>query len=116
MVEDRFPYEQSAFCPGDLETARRWNEVLESTGTESVRARLVQSTFGSRASMAIGTETNMTKGFVEQWLGWHDQNRSKRELSFRRNQIFWTRWAALAASVAAAAGAIGWIVTIWRKG
>jgi hypothetical protein len=38
---------------------------------------------------------------------------SRRETDFRRSQIFWTRWAALAATIIAIAGVIGWVVTIW---
>jgi hypothetical protein len=112
---DRFPYEQSSWAPSDTEQQRRWYDALERTGTESVRARLAQLYVGSSAAIAIGTETSLTKGFAEEWLAWHDRKKSERETSFRRDQIFWTRWAAIAATVASLAAAIGWALTAYRK-
>jgi hypothetical protein len=67
---------------------------------------LAQVDYGSGGAIAIGTEPAMTRGFAEQWLAWQDSAKAKREHTFRRNQIFWTRWASFAGSVAAAA--IGW--------
>src|SRR5262245_53272192 len=112
MPDQRFPYEQ---CPwGSPEKQQQWYEALERIGPEAVRIRLAQVDCGSAGAIAIGTETMMTKGFAEQWLGWRDREKASREDKFRSNQIFWTRWAACAASVAAAAAAIGWLVTIFR--
>ena len=51
-------------------------------------------------------------GFAQHWLAWHDRQRAEREASFRRNQIFWSRWTALAATATALVVAIGWIVTL----
>jgi hypothetical protein len=116
MTEDRFPFETSQWHPGDLERQRTWYEALERTGTGSVRIRLQQIEGSSNASMSVGGVQSMTKGFAEEWLAWHDQRKDEREREFRRNQIFWTRWAAFAATVAAAAGAIGWIITVVRRG
>jgi hypothetical protein len=56
----------------------------------------------------------MTKGFAQEWLAWHDAQKAQRESTFRADQIYWTRWAALAATGAALAAAIGWAFTIWR--
>jgi hypothetical protein len=89
--------------------------VLEQTGPENVRARLAQTDAGSGGSISIGTENSLTIGFAQEWLAWHDRQKSAREMRFRGSQIFWTRWAALAATVAGAATAIGWAFTIYRK-
>jgi IstB-like ATP binding protein len=67
-----------------------------------VRARLAQVDAGSAGAIAIGSETMMTKGFAEEWLAWKDQRKAEREDRFRQMRVFWTRWAALAASIAAA--------------
>jgi hypothetical protein len=97
MPEQRFPYEKNSWHGGDAAAARRWYEVLERTGVENVRAVLARNTAGSRASIAIGAESNMTKGFAEEWLYWHDQQKAKRETVYRTRQLKWMRWAALAA-------------------
>jgi hypothetical protein len=87
---------------------------LERLGPENVRARLAQINAGSRGSVSIG-EISMTKAFAEEWLAWHDRRKGERETSFRRAQVFWTRWAAWAATGAAFAAAVGWALTAWRK-
>src|SRR5262245_51477208 len=111
-----FPYEQCTWSPhGDPERQRRWYEVLERTGPENVRARLAQSDAGSGGSISIGTEVSLTIGFAQEWLAWHDRQKAEREAKFRGAQIFWTRWAALAASAAALAAAVGWTLTTWQK-
>jgi hypothetical protein len=115
-MQERFPYEQSTTWSQDLGQRRRWHEALERTGPENVRARLAQTNAGSGGSVAIGTENSLTIGFAQEWLAWHDRQKTEREVEFRRGQIFWTRWAALAASVAALAAAVGWALTIWAKG
>jgi hypothetical protein len=118
----RFPYDQSDYTGGDPETGRRWSETLEKMGAANVRARLAQSDAGSGGSMSIGREVSMVIGFAQEWLAWHDKQVDERtqkaaaiEREFRRQQIYWTRWAALAASTAALAAAIGWFMTAWRK-
>jgi hypothetical protein len=117
MTEERFPYETSTWAPQEAEKQKRWYDALERSGPENVRARLAQDDAGSRGAMSFGIESVVTKGFAEEWLAWHDRQRSQRESSFRGTQIFWTRWAALAATVAAIATAAGWfITTVWRKG
>jgi hypothetical protein len=114
-TQERFPYEKSTWVHHDPERSRRWYEVLERTGPENVRARLAQTDAGSAGSIAIGTEISLTIGFAQEWLAWHDRRKVEREAAFRRAQIYWTRWAAVAASVAALAAAIGWALTAWRK-
>ena len=83
-------------------------EVLDEVGPENVRAVLAQNAAGSGAAIPIGAKPNMTKGFAQAWLAWHDSEKAKRESAFRTAQVFWTRWAALAASLAAIAAAVGW--------
>jgi len=114
-MQGRFPYEQSTWSGGDPERSRRWYEALERSGPENVRARLAQTDAGSAGSIAIGTEQSLTIGFAQEWLAWHDRQKAEREAKFRRRQILWTAWAAIAASVAALAAAIGWALTTWGK-
>ena len=114
MAEQHFSYEKGRWS-GDGPQLRRWYEALERMSPEDVRARLAQVNAGSAGAIAIGSETMMTKGFAEEWLAWKEQRKAEREDRFRQMQVFWTRWAALAASIAAAAAAIGWAITVWRK-
>jgi hypothetical protein len=111
----RFPYEQSPWFPSDPEKGRRWYEALERMGPDNVRARLAQTFAGSGGSIAIGTEPSLTIGFAQEWLAWHDRQKAERETKFRRKQIFWTAWAALAATGAALAAVVGWTLTTWGK-
>ncbi|HEY8267693.1 MAG TPA: hypothetical protein VIG34_03420 [Xanthobacteraceae bacterium] len=113
--EARFLYEESQWHSADPGRQRRWYEALEKAATESVKIRLAQNDAGSPGSIAIGVETNITKGFVEEWLAWHEQQKSLREENFRRKQVFWTRLAALAATLAGLAAAVGWAVTILTR-
>jgi hypothetical protein len=115
MTGERFLYERSTWAPNDAEKQRRWYDALERTGAENVRARLAQTDAGSPGSISIGTEQGVTIGFAQEWLAWHDRRKAEREASFRNAQIFWTRWAALAASVAALAAAVGWLITVWPR-
>jgi hypothetical protein len=85
VAEKRFPYEQSSWSD-DAEQKRRWYEALERMGPAHARARLAEIKAGSRA-VSIGMEVGITKGFVEEWLAWHDRQERERERSFRR---FWT--------------------------
>jgi hypothetical protein len=115
MAEERFPYETCSW-PGDTpEISERWLAALERNGVENVRARLAQNDAGSRGSMAIGTEAGITKGFAQEWIAWHDRRKSERETARHNRQIFWTRIAAIAASIAGASAAIGWAWTIFHK-
>lgn len=108
MAKQQFPHEKSIWGQGD--ELRRWYEALERTGPENVRPRIANKS--SHDSVAISTEINMTVGFAQEWLAWHDRQKAKREAEFRSTQIFWTRWAAIAASVAALAGVFGWLLTV----
>jgi hypothetical protein len=89
-------------------------EALERTGPENVRAILAQNNVGSGALIGVGTEA-LTKGFAQEWLAWHDRQKAEKETAFRSSQIYWTRWAALAATTAAVIGALGWAITGWPK-
>jgi hypothetical protein len=110
MTNPRFDYMNNRWADGDgdKDKTRRWYEELERTGPENVRARLAQTDAGSRGAFSIGAEMSMTIGFAQEWLAWHDRQRTEQETSFRRWQLFWSRWTALAASatalVAASAG------------
>jgi hypothetical protein len=116
-MDARFPYETSEWASGDAAQNHRWYQALERMAPENVRATLAASghEVGSRAAIHIGTQA-MTKGFAQEWLAWHDAQKAQRENTFRADQIYWTRWAALAATGAALAAAIGWIFTIWHSG
>src|SRR5258708_22848060 len=94
--EEEFPYRECTWHHSD-ETSERWLSALEKTGAENVRARLARCEHSSHASIAIGTETNMTVGFAQEWLAWRDQLKSAEQTARLDRQNFWTRTAALAA-------------------
>ena len=112
-AEERFPYELNSW-EGDVAKKKGWFEILERTGPENVRVRLMNDIHGSHASVPIGA-TGITKGFAEEWLAWHDRQKGLREGAFRRWQLGFTAWAAAAATVAALASAIGWGWTVLHK-
>jgi hypothetical protein len=103
---------------GSEEERKRWLAELERIGTEGVRARVFHTKdAGSGGSIkGVGTELSITKGFAEEWLQWKANRRERREGDARNRQIFWTRWAAIAATVAATAAAVGWLLTLFWKG
>src|SRR6266481_4902777 len=107
MTAQRFPYEKTEWHCGESE---RWLQALERYGPENVRAILAgpYSSVGSRASIGVGSVIDIPKGFAQEWLAWHDRAKSARETDLRTSQIFWTRWAALAATLAGVATAVGW--------
>jgi hypothetical protein len=107
MIENRFPYETCRRSAGQPDQAKRWFDELELTGPLNARARLVQTDAGSGGSVAIGT-LQMTIGFAQEWLAWHDRQKAASEVARHQRQIFWTRLAALSATVAGASVAIGW--------
>jgi HPt (histidine-containing phosphotransfer) domain-containing protein len=115
MDDDRFPYETTRWKPAAPEQLRRWYEELEKLSPADVRARLAHFNAGSAGSISIGAEQNVTIGFIQEWLAWHDQRAAEREANFRNRQIFWTRWAALAATLAACAAVIGWAITVYMQ-
>ncbi|QIG96312.1 hypothetical protein [Bradyrhizobium sp. 6(2017)] len=95
MKTDRFPYEASRWSPGQPEQAKRWNDELEMMGALNVRARLAQTDAGSAGSVIIGT-ADMTVGFAQEWLAWHDR---KQAAEAKRPKKHWLDWA-------------GWIVAV----
>jgi hypothetical protein len=114
--EPKYPLDKAIFGPNDKAMAESWVYSLEMTGPENVRARLAQNAgFGPGAAIPIGMVQNMSIGFAEHWLAWHDRQKSERESTFRARQIFWTRFAAIAAAFAATAGVMGWIWTVATK-
>jgi hypothetical protein len=115
MGDARFPYETSEWASADAVQNRAWYQALERMAPENVRATLAATghEVGSRAVIHIGAQA-MTKGFAQEWLAWHDAQKAQRESTYRTRQIYWTRWAALAATVAALATAIGWAFTILK--
>jgi hypothetical protein len=78
MKADRFPYEESRWSPGQPDQARRWFEELETQSPLTVRNRLAQTDAGPAGVVTIGT-TQMTIGFAEDWLAWHDRTRQAME-------------------------------------
>jgi len=115
MTTDRFPYETSRWAGAGPNEASEWYDELERLGPQNVRARLAQSNAGSRGAIAIGSVNAMTVGFAQEWLAWHDKRREALEEQRHRRQVFWTRFAALAATATAIAGAIGWAWTIFHR-
>jgi hypothetical protein len=115
-AKSKYPLEKAVFAPTDKAMAESWVHSLELTGTENVRARLARNAqFGPGAAIPIGMVQNMSIGFAEHWLAWHDQQKAESETKFRTRQIFWTRFAAIAAATAASAAVIGWILTFATK-
>jgi hypothetical protein len=115
MNTDRFPYETSRWGGNQPEQAKRWFDELEMIGPQNVRARLAQSDAGSAGAIAIGSITYLTIGFAQEWLAWHDQKREALEARRHNREVYWMRFAALAATVAAVAAVIGVLWTIFHK-
>jgi hypothetical protein len=46
---------------------------------------------------------------------WHDRRKAEGDVDRHERQIFWTRLAALSATIAGASAAIGWAWTIFHK-
>jgi hypothetical protein len=115
MKTDRFSYETSRWAGNQPEQAKRWFDELEMIGPQNVRARLAQTDAGSAGAIAIGSIPYLTIGFAQEWLAWHDQKREALEARRHNREVFWTRFAALAATVAAAAAVFGVLWTIFHK-
>ncbi len=115
MTNEKFPIETCSWPPASPEQGERWLAALEKQAAENVRARLAPTQAAPRASIAIGTESDVTVGFAQEWLAWKDRRKAEREDEQRSRQIYWTRFAAIAASVAASGGVIGWAWTICCK-
>src|SRR3954469_1661665 len=85
---DRFPYEQHTTWDPDTKTAKHWTEEMERIGIENVRAIVGQADSGSPAKIRnIGLANNVTKGFAQEWLAWHDKQRTDREEEVRRETL-----------------------------
>jgi hypothetical protein len=67
---------------------------------------------GPPGCIPIGTERNMTKGFADDWLGWHDEQKAVRDTALRGKQLFWTRARFV---VAVIAGLAGLVIALWFK-
>jgi hypothetical protein len=104
-MSSAWDYKQSPWYPNE-EKSQRWLACLERTGAENVRYRLAQTDAGSAGAIAIGIETTLTIGFAQEWLAWKDRCTSEKEDAFRRRQIFWTRWAAIVATIIACGSAL----------
>jgi hypothetical protein len=92
-----------------------WFDELELTGPQNVRARLAQTNASSAGAIGIGAVPVMTIGFAQEWLAWHDRQKAAGEAARHERQIFWTRLAAISATVAGTSAAIGWAWTILLK-
>ena len=114
MIKDHFPYETCRWSAGRPDQAKRRFDELELTGPQNVRARLAQSNAGSGGALAIGA-TQMTIGFAQEWLAWHDREKAAADVARHERQIFWTRFAAISATIAGGSAAIGWAWTILHK-
>jgi len=100
MTTDRFAYEASRWSAGQPDQAKRWFDELELTGPQNVRARLAQTDAGSAGSIAIGA-MQMTIGFTQEWLAWHDRQQEAAEA--KRHKKHWLDWA-------------GWVVAVVSLG
>jgi hypothetical protein len=114
MSKKRFPYETSRWLAEQPDRGKNWYDDLEAIGPQNVRARLAQTNSGSRGEISIGA-SGMTIGFAQEWLAWHDAERTADEKARHERQIFWTRLAAISATVAGASAAIGWCWTIFHR-
>lgn len=114
MKTDRFPHHASRWSAGQPEQAKLWLDELETIGAQNVRARLAQVNAGSGGSIPIGT-VQMTIGFAQEWLAWHDRQRETLEARRHEREVYWTRFAAIAATVAAAAAVIGCAWAIFHR-
>ena len=108
MGEERFPFDTPSPWVQETDTKLKWCAALEFTGPENVRLILGQIPTGARSSISVG-EVSMAKGYAEQWLAWHDRRKADRESAFRSKQIFWTRWAAIVASLIALGAVLNWM-------
>ncbi|QHP69541.1 hypothetical protein EI171_20970 [Bradyrhizobium sp. LCT2] len=89
MKTDRFPYEASRWSPAQPDQAKRWSEELETQSPQNVRNRLAQTDAGPAGAVTIGT-TEMTIGFAEDWLAWHDRRREASEgKPYRKHWLDW---------------------------
>ena len=100
MKTDQFPHEASQWAPTEPGLAQRWNDELEKLSVQTVRARLAQTDAGSAGAAFIGS-VQMTVGFAEEWLAWHDRKRQAAES--KPHKKHWLDWA-------------GWVVAVISLG
>lgn len=116
-MPERFPLQSAWGSPQDQEA---WREQLERTGVKNVRIRLMQHAAGSGGSIPIGNHAGITKGFIEEWVTWHELREQEAEEAHRVTVTWWTKAAALGALAAAlftligAAAAVGQAIFAWR--
>ena len=108
MGEERFPFDTPSPWEQDIDKKLKWCEALESTGPENVRLILGQIPHRCTFLDFSGRSVH-GKGIRERWLAWHDRRKADRESAFRSKQIFWTRWAAIVASLIALGAVLNWM-------
>lgn len=92
MKTDRFPYETSKWAAGGLpDQAKRWSDELETQSPQNVRNRLAQTGAGPAGAVTIGT-TEMTVGFAEDWLAWHDRRQAAEAKRPKKHWLDWAGW------------------------
>lgn len=90
-MADRFPYETSRWTPGQADQAKRWSDELEAQSPQNVRNRLAQTGAGPAGAVMIGT-TEMTVGFAEDWLAWHDRRQAAEAKRPKKHWLDWAGW------------------------
>jgi hypothetical protein len=102
MQTERFPYDTSRWAGNQPEQAKRWYDELEMIGPQNVRARLAQTDAGSAGSVVIGT-TDMTIGFAQEWLAWHDRKQPAEAKPPKKHWLDWAGWVVAVISMCIAA-------------
>lgn len=113
-VRKPFPHEQSKWF--NAEKRREWNERLERTGFESVRMRLAAEPGSSQGELWIGGDA-MDRGFVEEWVSWHAEQRDEAQEELQSKMTSAAQgamWAAIFSAVAAVVAAGGTIVQAYH--
>jgi hypothetical protein len=107
--EQQFPWKESRFAPADRNTAEKWIEALETSGSEVVRSRVTQNaSFGPAAAIPIGAIQHMTLGFAEHWLAWTDRLTSVQETATLKKYLLTTALAGIALLVSLSSALFSW--------
>ena len=88
MAKELSPCERYSNWVQDEGKKKRWCVALKATGPEQVQIILQQSRAGSAGDVVVGGEF-MTRGFAEEWLAWHHNQRREEERSYRRKRLLW---------------------------